>query len=141
MGHRNIKDVKMLCDKGMAHDISIRPKDEKSFCSDFCKGKMNRSIIGKKSSTDVASLKVCEKMYADLTGKFSVQTPEGFKYALCVSDRRSHYQWIRLLRKKSDVQHKLIPLLRAILRRFGNSPRVLTTFNTDNGGGVLQSIP
>ena len=51
-----------------------------------------------------------------------------------MSDRRSHYLWIRLLRKKSDCAHKLSLLLKAIIRRFGNRPRVLETFTTDNGG-------
>ena len=90
-------------------------------------------------STDVASLNVCEKMYANLVGKFSVQTPEGFTYALCISDRRSHYQWIRLLRKKSECAKKLVEFFNTVLRRFGNQPRVLTTFNTDNGGEILST--
>ena len=61
LGHRNVKDIKLLVTKNMATGISLKPNDVKSFCPACCKGKSTKKPFDKSGKMEqVSRLKVCE---------------------------------------------------------------------------------
>ena len=138
LGHRNMGDLKKMVNKKMADGVSIKLSDILSFCEDCCKAKSTKKPVGKGMSHEEAvKLEICESFHADLVGPFPVETPDKKRYALCISDRRSHYCWVFLIRNKSESTQMLKDFFLEIQRKFGSRNQVLTTFRNENGGEFM----
>ena len=132
--------IKLLFKNNMASGITLKSGHLKSFCPSCCKGKSTRKPFNKKSGMDVASLKICEHMYGDLVGEFPTKTKEGYEYALCISDHRSHYAWIFLLRNKGQTASKLMSLfnLLSVVLVIRKGPSPLSTQTMVGNSQVLS---
>lgn len=116
LGHINRRGLQIL---GL-------PYSDKA-CDSCMKGKATRNQFEMK--TTPRSSRIGELLHCDVWGPFNIETINGEKYFLSITDDYSHFTFVYLMKNKSETEEKLIEHIQQ-LRSDG---RRVSRIRTDNG--------
>lgn len=116
-----------LMHRRMGHSSIYKPS---SICEICLKGKMTRSTF-KSIDENLKPKRILEVVSSDVSGPITPETFDGYKYYVTFIDHFSHFTYVYLLKKKSEVLEKFKEYEAMVYNRFQVG---ISRFRCDKGG-------
>ena len=101
LGHMNLKRISSLVQNGPLGSMEL---EALPVCESSLEGKMTRRPFTAKGYRAKEQL---ELLHSDLCGPMTIQARGGFEYFITFIDDYSRYEYIYLMRRKSEAFEKL----------------------------------
>ncbi|KAL1941168.1 hypothetical protein VTO73DRAFT_7380 [Trametes versicolor] len=132
LGHLNYQSIRKLVRKGLVRGVKLSKAElnaEPPPCSSCMQGKMTRASFPRsQSGRPERELFLAS---TDLWGEAQVQTPDGKRYVMTITDHYHRWLWVAFLRHKSDAFGAFKEWLARVERETGLK---LAKLRADNGG-------
>ena len=132
-GHLGIQNLQRLAREKLVDGFDFDVSEQLDFCEMCAEGKHHRSHF----PTSCRRVKEpLELVHSDVCGKVNTKSLGGAEYFLTFIDDFTHYTWVYVLNKKSDVFKCFVEWKALVENR---SSRKLKILRTDNGGEYVSS--
>lgn len=125
-GHLGEKGLRELVKYNLVFGFDYNLCNSIDFCKSCVVGRRPFTTTGRKRADTVLGL-----VHSDVCGKISTPSLGGAEYFLTFIDDRSHYIWVYMVRRKSEVLKKFIEWKALVEKSSGHK---VQTLRTDNGG-------
>ena len=127
-GHLSGQALHKLSRDKLVHGLDCTLSDQVDFCEACVNGKHKRAPFKSRSSK---STKPLELVHSDVCGKMNTPSLGGGEYFLTFIDDYTHYTWVYVLKRKSEVFDKFQKWKALVENESGHNLKVL---RTDRGG-------
>ena len=131
-GHLSKRGLQTLAREGMVHGLNSSLSDELDFCESCVNGKLKRASFEVRSCRSTFPLGI---VHSDLCGKMNSPSLGGAEYFLTFIDDCTHYTWVYVLKRKSEVFNRFQKWKALVENESGKKLKVLRT----DGGGEYTS--
>jgi transposase InsO family protein len=128
LGHRDMRSIRILCDKGLADGIKLVDCSCKDECEVCLRGKFARLPF---PETNSKSAKVMDLVHSDVVGPMETETPGKRKYYVTFVDDYSRYTVVYLMTTKAEVFDRFRDYVAMVQNQCGVKPKIL---RSDRGG-------
>ena len=132
-GHLGIQNLQRLAREKLVDGFDFDVSEQLDFCEMCAEGKHHRSHFPTSCRRAKEPL---ELVHSDVCGKVNAKSLGGAEYFLTFIDDFTHYTWVYVLNKKSDVFKCFVEWKALVENR---SSRKLKILRTDNGGEYVSS--
>ena len=127
-GHLGIQNLQRLAREKLVDGFDFDVSEQLDFCEMYAEGKHHRSHFPTSCRRAKEPL---ELVHNDVCGKVNAKSLGGAEYFQTFIDDFTHYTWVYVLNKKSDVFKCFVEWKALVENR---SSRKLKILRTDNGG-------
>ena len=127
-GHLSLRGLQMLAREGIVNDLNSSFSEEIGICEPCVNGKHHRTPFEERSCRSTVPLGI---VHSDLCGKLNSSSLGGAEYFLTFIDDCTHYTWVYVLKRKSEVFDRFKKWKALVENASGKKLKVL---RTDEGG-------
>ena len=131
-GHLSIRGLQTLARDGLVNGLTSSFSDEIGLCEPCVNGKHHRTPFEERSCRSTVPLGI---VHSDLCGKMNSLSIGGAEYFLTFIDDCTHYTWVYVLKRKSEVFDRFKKWKALVENASGKKMKVLRT----DGGGEYTS--
>ena len=128
-GHLGVDNLKKLAKDKLVEDFDYSFTQEISICEPCLKGKHKRNQFPPHSERMTSE--PLELIHSDVCGKLSTKSLGGAEYFVTLTDDKTRYVWVYVIKKKIDVFRVFSEWKTEAEKSLGRS---MKTLRTDNGG-------
>jgi hypothetical protein len=132
-GHLGVGGLKSLVRDSLVSELNCKISDEPDFCEACTSGKHKRFPFKASNSHSTEPLGL---VHSDVCGKMNLPSLGGAIYFVTFIDDFSHYTWVYLLKRKSEVFEKFQKWKALVENASGRKLKVL---RTDQGGEYMSN--
>lgn len=128
-GHLGMGSLRSLVKDDMVNGLNFDCSQELGFCESCTEGKTHRLPFQERTS--MRAKQPLELIHSDVCGKVGTKSLSGGEYFVTFVDDHTHYVWVYILKRKSEVYQRFREWKVLVEKATG---RKVKTLRSDNGG-------